>query len=95
MKDRVEFLQFDTCISSCETPIDCSSIRVSSGFPSQVFAGQEFSTRDIPIHTLTAKDAELDLGHIKPTAMLGCEVKLQTAQNIAGFSWLEGFVQGS
>jgi hypothetical protein len=27
--------------------------------------------------------------------VLGCEVKLQSVQDTAGFSWLEGFIQGS
>jgi hypothetical protein len=35
---------------------------------------------------LVAKNAQLDLRHIEPTAMLGCEVKLQSVQDTAGFS---------
>lgn len=95
MNDWVESLQLDTCTSGCETPIDCSPIRVSLGFPRQRFACQKFSMRDISIQTLAAKNAQLDLGHIEPTAMLGCEVELQSVQDTAGFSWLEGFILGS
>jgi hypothetical protein len=40
---------------------------------------------------LAAKNAQFDLGHIEPTAMLGCEVQLQSVQDAAGFSWLKGY----
>ena len=86
MNDWIEFLQLDTCLSGGETPIDGGPIRVSFGSPRQRFANQKFSIRDIPIQTLVAKNAQLDLSHIEPTAMLGCEVKLQSVQDTAGFS---------
>jgi len=95
MNDRIKPLQLDASLSGCETPIDCSPICVSLGFPSQRFVCQKFSMRDISIQTLAAKNAQLDLSHIEPTAMLGCEMKLQSVQDATGFCWFEGFIQGS
>jgi len=94
MNDWIEFLQLDTCIRGCETPIDGSPIRVSLGFPRQRFACQKFSLRDISFQTLATKNVQFDLGHIEPTTMFRCEVKLQSVQDAAGFRWLEGFIQG-
>ena len=95
MNDRIEFLQFDTCIGSSETPIASGPILVSLSFPRQRLTCQKFSSGDKPIQTLVAKNAQLDLSFIEPTAMIGCEVKLQSIQDTAGFGWLKGFIQAA
>src|SRR5574342_687407 len=95
MKDWIQLLEFDTCVDCCEAPLDSGFTRISFCFPSPGFVFQSCHTGDVPIQTLTAEDTELDFGHIKPTAVLGCEMELQTIQDAFGFSGHKHFVQGS
>jgi hypothetical protein len=41
---------------------------------------------------LATENAEFDLGHVEPTAVLGREVKLQAIENAPRLGWLEYFV---
>src|SRR5690606_36240097 len=38
---------------------------------------------------------QLDLSHIEPAAMFGCEMEFQSIQNAASLRRLKGFIQGS
>jgi len=82
MNDRVERLQLDTSIRGCETPIDGSWF-VFRSVSHATFRLPEILGMDISIQALAAKNAQLDLSHIEPTTMLGCEVKLQSVQDTA------------
>jgi hypothetical protein len=57
MDDRIKPLQFDTCIGSRETLIDCSLIGIAFGFPRGRFTNQGISIWDMPTQTLAAENA--------------------------------------
>src|SRR5690606_7403466 len=95
MNDRVQFLQSNTRISRCETPVNCSLVTITLRFPCQRFAGKKFSIGNISIQALATQHTQLDLSHIEPAAMLGCEMEFQSIQNAASLRRLKGFIQGS
>lgn len=58
----------------------------------QHFSVQHFQIGDAAIQALTLQDAQLDFGHVEPTAVLGHMVELEAVDQAPGFLWGEGGV---
>jgi|GEM_PF-4660180 len=54
-----------------EVPFDGSLFGVSDVLPSIDFGLQKLATDNASIQTLPAEEANFDLGHVQPTAVLG------------------------
>lgn len=48
---------------------------------------------DFALQKLATEDADLDLGHIQPTRMLGCVVELHSAQELGGRAFAQHVVE--
>ena len=70
-------LQFDASIRRGKPPVDGPSLGIAPLLPSGHFLGQGCLVRDTPVQALAGQDAQLNLSHIQPTAMLRGVVYLQ------------------
>src|SRR3984957_12961245 len=68
-----------------EHPFDPSSGVVAFLHPGGDFRDQFLAAADSPVHTLTAKNADLELAHIQPARVLGRVMDLQPLQYAMGF----------
>ena len=65
--------------------MDLGLFGVALGFPSRNFSPYRITVWEPTIQTLTCQYGELDLSHVEPTAMLGGVMKLELADDAAGF----------
>jgi hypothetical protein len=68
-------------------------VLIAFGLPGVDLQLQGFDIRDPATQTLRGKNGELTFGHIEPTAVLGCVVKLQFACEAARFGGHKCFVE--
>ena len=68
---------------------------VAVPFPRRNFLGHFAGVVDAATETLAAEDANLDLGHVKPTGVLWRMVKFQSIQEPSSLRRWKRFVQGS
>src|SRR3989304_5701593 len=73
----IQLLQLIPGVRDREAPIDHRSGGVPFNFPSTNFAFHDCFAAQSAIQTLYGQDRDFDLGHVQPTAMLGCVMKLQ------------------
>jgi hypothetical protein len=64
----------------------------SAALPGPHFGFEQVAIVDPAVETLSAHDADLDLGHVEPTGMLGRVVELQAPQYPTGFRGGEGLI---
>jgi hypothetical protein len=76
-----------------ETPVNSGAGGVAFGFQSLGFAQERSGVADAPVPALTVKDAQVQLGHVEPTAVLGRVMQFQLTGNLARFVRFEGFLQ--
>ena len=76
-----------------EQPLDPGSLGVSSPLPACQFTAQGVAAGDAPVQTLLYQHPDLDFHQIEPTRVLGDEVKLQAALDLASDLGREDFVQ--
>lgn len=70
-------MKLNARILRSEAPVNSRFVFVASLFISFDLSFESLFVRDAATQTLPRQDAQFDLSHIKPTAMLGREVKLQ------------------
>jgi hypothetical protein len=76
----------------CEHPFDACASGVALPFPSGDFADEPVWVVNAAVQARTAQDADLDLDHVEPAAVLGGVVGLQAAQDAPGFGGREGLI---
>lgn len=80
-------MEFGSGIVSTEPPIDiCLGV---IAFPLQGFdlPAEGYLVGDTLFETAASQDAKLDLRHIKPAAVVGGMVELQSFHDAAGLGW--------
>jgi len=77
-------IEFFSCISFSEFPIDGCTVQVSSKGPGEYFLGYCRKIRDAPIKALFGKCSELNFSHVQPTCFLGSIVKLKFLSKLKG-----------
>src|SRR5487761_2052022 len=86
-------LQLNPSILTSETPVYGGAIGIPLVRPGTDLALQRGGVGDATIQTLPAQCTELDLSHVKPTAMVGCVVHIDLAGNPMGFCRFEGLIE--
>jgi hypothetical protein len=61
-------------------------------FPSPDLSFEQVAIIDPAVKTLSAHDADLDLGHVEPTGVTGCVVELQASQDPTRLGGGEGLI---
>src|SRR2546429_4638328 len=87
-------MELVTSIVGGEAPRDGTVLSIALGLQGGDALAQVLHACHTTRQTATSKDTDLDLGHIQPTAMFGCIVKLHPLQNAAGLGPLKGLIQG-
>src|SRR3954451_7955616 len=77
MKCWVEMLEFDARVGGGEAPVDAVPRGIAVGDPGGHFLLDGRPVGQATVEALALQDAQLDLGHVEPTAMLGRVVDLQ------------------
>ena len=81
------------CILPSELPFDGSLLGVARLLPSIDFSAQYLLAGHASIQALTAEDADLDLGHVQPTRVLGRVVELHPAQEFGSGRFTQHIVE--
>ena len=89
----VDTAEFFASATGVEQPLDAGSLGVASALPVLDLTAQGFPVCDTPVQTLLVQHPDFDLHHVEPARMLGYEMKLQPAQNLASDLGGEDFVQ--
>src|SRR5271154_1940747 len=92
LKDRVKALELNAGVIGCELPIGYGATFVAIFLPCGNFLGQSFLIGDAAVETLTDQNADLGLGHVEPTAMLGRVVPFKTSNQTSRFAGREGLI---
>src|ERR671918_473189 len=87
--------QLAPCNPRSEAPINPGMGQVAFGFQGLDFPPEGGCVRDAPVQTLPAEHAQLHLGHVQPTTMLGGVVELQALENPPSLGRGKGLIQGS
>ena len=61
----------------------------AAALPGPDLSFEQVAVSDPAVKTLSAHDADLDLGHVEPTGMLGRVVELQASQDPTGFGGIK------
>src|SRR5918996_2611166 len=77
-----------------ELPVNTGTGPIALSFKGLDFSPQCRFIGNVLVQTLPAEHAQLNLGHIEPTAMLGSVVKLPSLENPSGLNRVKGLVQG-
>src|SRR5207249_1236330 len=80
----VETFEFDAGIMGRKLPVNAFLRRIAPLFPLCGFMDERLQIWDPSVQALYSQGAELDLGDIEPTAMLGGMVDLQTRGQSSG-----------
>src|SRR5215207_3466552 len=86
-------MQLPPRILGREPPLDLGAGGVARLLQFPDFTLERLFVADAPVQTLTAEDAQLDLGDVEPTAMLRRVVELQPPSDAACFLRREGLIQ--
>lgn len=76
-----------------KAPVDGCSLGVAFSLPGRHFRTYRGCVWQPAIQALPGQDGELDFCHVEPTAVLGRVVKLELANDAAGFGRLKRFVK--
>ena len=85
-------MEFRPSILRAEAPMNGGSGGISLPFQGLDFPAEGGLVGDTPPQAGSRQDAELDLGHVEPTAVLGRVVELQPFYNPPGLRGGEGLV---
>ncbi len=86
-------MEFGSGVLDAEAPSEAGLSLVSLQLQSANPPAERIPVRDPLPETIAGEDAEFDLRHIQPTAMLGRAVKIQTPGNPAGLSRRKALIQ--
>lgn len=87
--------EFDSGIRGRKLPVNAFLGRIAPLFPLGGFLDECLQIWDPSVQALDGQGAELDLGDIEPTAMLGGVVDLQTGGQSSGLLGWEGLIEGA
>src|ERR671918_1576503 len=87
--------QLAPCNPRSEAPINPGMGQVAFGFQGLDFPPEGGFVGDALVQTLPAEHAQLQLGHVQPTTMLGGVVELQALENPPSLDRGKGLIQGS
>lgn len=73
-----------------EHPANGGVLVVTSSLPDSDFALERVHVGDAPFEALVNQHRQLNLDHVEPGSVFGREVKLQLAEDAAGFSRRKG-----
>ena len=76
IKCRIKAFEIHAGVVRSELPVDLGLDAVSGRLPSRDLVAQDLEGGDAAVEALTDHDAELDLGDVEPTAVLGRGVDL-------------------
>ena len=79
-------MEFSSGVLDAETPVDAGLSLISLQFQGVYFPAEGCLVRETLPEATAGEDTELDLRHIQPAAVLGCEVKLQPLGDAPGLS---------
>ena len=82
-------------IGAGKAPMDMTLVRIALSRQGHNVLPQMIEALDSFGQAAPFKNADLDLGHIEPTAMFGRVVELHPLQNPPGLGWLKSFVERS
>ncbi len=88
-------LKLDSGLHRGESPVDGCVGLVALGLQGTNLSFEGFFIGNAASQTLFAEDAELNLRHVEPAAVLGSKMKLQVFAYSPGLLGLEGFVERS
>ena len=72
--------EFDACIGGSELPADrCGAIIAPVG-PARAELLENRTVGDAAVQALTIKGTHCNLGHVEPTAVLGCALQIQAVE---------------
>jgi hypothetical protein len=80
MNFRIKSFEFDASLTGGEAPLDWCWVGIAGRFPSRDLTNERRLSTDPAIQTLATQHAELEFGHIQPTAMFGRVMELQAVQ---------------
>src|SRR5215216_143257 len=93
MNGWVETGELDAGIGGGELPADAPALGVAGGEPGSDLLGERLVIGDTRGQALAGQDAELDLGDVQPTAVLGRVMELQLGGEASGFGGREGLIE--
>ena len=86
-------MKFGSCVPGVEPPVDGGPGRIALLDQGLDFPPESLLAGDPLLQAGAGQDAELDLRHVEPTAVLGGVMKLQPLGNPPGFPSRESLVQ--
>ncbi len=86
-------MQLSSRIFGRKAPFDLGAGDIARFFQLLDFTLERLFISDASVQALAREDAQLDLRHVQPTAMLRRVVELQFAQDASGFFRSESLVQ--
>ena len=89
----IEVMQFDPCISGGKAPVHHLARPVALFAPGADLRAQRLKVGYPSVQALPGQHAELQLGHVQPTAVLRRVHQLQLVQQRARLGWREALVQ--
>src|SRR5437763_2822143 len=87
-------MQLVTSIAGSKAPGDGAALSIAFSRQSSDTLAQHLHTFHATRKTDTRKNADLDLGHVQPTAVFGRIMELDALQDAPRFWRREGFIQG-
>ena len=88
-------LQLHPCRCRRELPVNRGLSGIAGGLHCGQLTFQRSFGSDAPLQALASKDAQFDLGHVEPTAMLGGVMELQLLPQAMGFCRRKGLIERS
>src|SRR5690348_10388040 len=88
-------MELVTSVIGGKAPRDGTALGIALGLERGDTLAQDLHALHATRQTATCKNADLDFGHIEPTAMLGRVMELHALQKAPRLGRWEGFIQGS
>ena len=95
IKCRIKAFEIHAGVVRGELPVDLCLDAVSGRLPSRDLVAQDPEGGDAAVEALTDHDAELDLGDVEPTAVLGRVDELEAVPQGLGLGRRKGLVEGA
>ena len=95
IKCRIKAFEIHAGVVRGELPVDLGLDAVSGRLPSRDLVAQDPEGGDAAVEALTDHDAELDLGDVEPTAVLGRVDELEAVPQGLGHGRRKGLVEGA
>src|SRR5215471_2126840 len=84
VKHGVEVVELDASVVGGESPVDGTDGGVAGGDPGRDLLFEDLTVRQAAVEALAGQDAQFDLGHVQPAAVLGGVVQLELVGQTLG-----------